>query len=110
MLLARFKQLFQQCSEGTEESYARTNTCSSSSAGIWNSYFLNVNETRYSVNLLVLSCVQQMSQCACPHNVPVVYRGGGVGVFNPPPPKIPKALQNGAKLNPIVKTVKNCWI
>ena len=31
-------------------------------------------------------------------------RGGGV--FNPP--KIPKALQNRAKLNPIVKTVKNC--
>ena len=26
------------------------------------------------------------------------------------PPEIPKALQNRAKLNPIVKTVKNCWI
>ena len=25
-----------------------------------------------------------------------------------PPPEIPKALQNHAKLNPIVKTVKNC--
>jgi len=25
-------------------------------------------------------------------------------------PEIPKALQNRAKLNPIVKTVKNCWI
>jgi hypothetical protein len=25
------------------------------------------------------------------------------------PPEIPKALQNRAKLNPIVKTVKNCW-
>jgi len=25
-----------------------------------------------------------------------------------PPPEIPKALQNRAKLNPIVKTVKNC--
>ena len=39
-----------------------------------------------------------------------VARGGG---FNSPPPKkkkIPKALQNRAKLNPIVKTVKNCWI
>ena len=24
------------------------------------------------------------------------------------PPEIPKALQNRAKLNPIVKTVKNC--
>ena len=29
--------------------------------------------------------------------------GGGGG-------EIPKALQNSAKLNPIVKTVKNCWI
>ena len=34
---------------------------------------------------------------------------GGVGVFNPPS-EIPKALQNRAKINPIVKTVKNCWI
>ena len=31
----------------------------------------------------------------------------GVGVFKPPL-EIPKALQNRAKLNPIVKTVKNC--
>jgi len=40
-----------------------------------------------------------------------VPRGGG---FNtpptPPPPEIPKAIQNRAKLNPIVKTIKNCWI
>jgi len=37
--------------------------------------------------------------------------GGGGGVQNPPPPpEIPKALQNRAKLNPIVRTVKNCWI
>jgi len=34
---------------------------------------------------------------------------GGVGGSSPPP-EIPKALQNRAKLNPIVKTVKNCWI
>ena len=27
-----------------------------------------------------------------------------------PTPEIPKALQNRAKLNSIVKTVKNCWI
>jgi len=33
----------------------------------------------------------------------------GFGEFNPPPPpESPKALQNRAKLNPIVKTVKNC--
>jgi len=37
----------------------------------------------------------------------VAYRGGGVvGGFKPP--EIPKALQNRAKLNPIVKTIKNC--
>ena len=39
----------------------------------------------------------------------VAYRGGGLGCSNPPP-KIAKALRNCTKLNPIVKTVKNCWI
>jgi len=35
------------------------------------------------------------------------WRTEGRGKFNPPhPPEIPKALQNRAKLNPIVKTVK----
>ena len=34
---------------------------------------------------------------------------GGWGVQHPPS-EIPKALKNLAKLNPIVKTVKNCWI
>jgi len=33
--------------------------------------------------------------------------GGRVWGFKP---EIPKALQNRAKLNPIVKNVKNCWI
>ena len=33
---------------------------------------------------------------------------GGLGFQIPPLPEIPKALQNRAKLNPIVKTVKNC--
>ena len=37
----------------------------------------------------------------------VAYRGGVWGV-QPPVPEILKALQNRAKLNPIVKTVKNC--
>ena len=32
--------------------------------------------------------------------------GGGLGGVNPPAPEIPKTLQNRAKLNPIVKTVK----
>ena len=35
--------------------------------------------------------------------------GGGFGVLNPSH-EIPKALQNRAKLKPIVKSVKNCWI
>ena len=38
-----------------------------------------------------------------------VPRGGGVQ-SRTLPPEIPKALQNRAKLNPTVKTVKNCWI
>ena len=42
----------------------------------------------------------------------VAYRAGrGEGVCvqtPPPPPEIPKALQNRAKLNLFVKTVKNC--
>ena len=37
----------------------------------------------------------------------VAYRGGGVYGVQPPPPEIPKALQNRAKLNTIVKSVKN---
>ena len=51
-----------------------------------------------STNLLIPST----TQCKT-----VAYRGGGFGVFNPPP-EILKALQNRAKLNLIVKTVKNC--
>ena len=34
--------------------------------------------------------------------------GGVWGVELPPPPEFLKALQNRAKLNSIVKTVKNC--
>jgi len=36
-----------------------------------------------------------------------VPRGGLGGGFKHPSPEIPKVLQNRAKLNPIVKTVKN---
>jgi len=43
-----------------------------------------------------------------PRGYTVAYEGGGG--FKPPNPEITKALQNRAKLNPIVKTVKNCWI
>jgi len=39
--------------------------------------------------------------------VSVAYQGGRVGCSNPPS-EILKALQNCAKLNAIVKTVKNC--
>ena len=38
-----------------------------------------------------------------------VPRGVGFGVLKLPP-EILKALQNRAKLNPIVKTVRNCLI
>jgi len=36
-----------------------------------------------------------------------VPRKGGGWRFQPPPPEIPKDLQNRAKLKPFVKTVKN---
>ena len=42
--------------------------------------------------------------------IPIQWRTKGGGVFKPPPPEIPKALQNRAKFNPIVKTVQTCWI
>jgi len=38
----------------------------------------------------------------------VQWRAEGGGVVQSPPPEIPKALQNHAKLNPIVTTVKTC--
>jgi len=48
----------------------------------------------------------------CEQKMPVRSSGvpGGGGGSNPPSPKIPKALQNRVKLNPIVKTAKNCRI
>ena len=39
-----------------------------------------------------------------------VPRGGWRVQTHLPPTEIPKALQNRAKINPIVKTVKNYWI
>jgi len=42
------------------------------------------------------------------------WRAEGGGVWRvqtlPLPPEIPKAFQNRAKLNPIVKNIMNCWI
>jgi len=58
-------------------------------------YDMSVNNTTFILYTMVYSGVP---------------REGGFGVFNPPSPKFPKALQNRAKLNPIVKTIKNCWI
>ena len=52
--------------------------------------------------------VDTLSTTFC-HHLSVVYWGRGVGGVQIPP-EIPKALQNCAKLNPIMKTVKNCWI
>ena len=43
----------------------------------------------------------------CNHEPHAHWRTEG-GVHPPPPPEIPKALQNRAKLNLIVKIVKNC--
>jgi len=40
------------------------------------------------------------------HSHPVAYSGRGLRGSTPLSPEIPKALQNRAKLNPIVKTVK----
>ena len=40
-----------------------------------------------------------------------VPRGGGGGLgCSTPPSKFRRPSKNGAKLNPIVKTAKNCWI
>ena len=55
-----------------------------------------------------LSEEQMDTDASYMHTISDVPRGG-CGLFKPPPPpEIAKALQNCAKLNPIVKTVKNC--
>ena len=55
-------------------------------------------------SILVLFIVTNSHVLPCTSGVP----RGGFGVFNSPPSEILKALQNRAKLNLIVKTVKNC--
>jgi len=57
-------------------------------------------------NLSQNATVAQHKHCPFGVDTSSVPREGGVQT--PPPPEIPKALQNRAKLNPIVKTVKNC--
>jgi len=56
-----------------------------------------------------LLCLSSGGQnCIIQHLVlSMAYRGEVCGFQTPPPPEIPKALQNRAKFNPIVKTVKN---
>jgi len=60
-----------------------------------NLFFLAVSSGSFVFSLLTFLLLLMYS---------VAYRGGS------PLPEIPKALQNRAKINPIVKTVKNCWI
>jgi len=50
---------------------------------------------------------QEDKQCRYKANSGVPRGGLGGGSNTPPPPEIPNALQNRAKLNQIVKTVKN---
>ena len=69
--------------------------------------------TVYITSLSVKSSLLHVSTLSCHRQtVSVAYRGGdGGGCFKtPPPPEIPKVFQNRTKFNPIVKTVKNCWI
>ena len=86
--------------------------------------YFNIRCARMWTNLVGRLCASHVRPCTCDlvsaslqlgrlSSASVAYRGGrgALGVQTPPPPpEIPKALQNRAKLNPIVKNVKNCWI
>ena len=64
--------------------------------------------TRVSVKAaLILDFRLRVSLCT-PSSGKGLISGVPRGVGGSNPPEIPKALQNRAKLNPIVKTVKNC--
>jgi len=58
---------------------------------------------------LFAGCVSQIYPSDC-HNVITGSGVPGGGVQTPSPLEIPKARENRAKLNPFVKTVKNCSI
>ena len=62
----------------------------------YNSYFIE-NTVRLLCKDHLVDAVQWRTE-----------RGGGLGCSNPPPPEVPKVIQNRATLTPIVKTVKNC--
>ena len=66
-----------------------------------------------TISVLVLCPANRnaVKRWTCNHSPTVIRTSGvprGVGGLGCSLPEIPKALQNGAKLNPIVKTVKNC--
>jgi len=61
----------------------------------------------------VQQCGGRRSYVLCPLILPeeALSIGSGVpreGLGSSNPPEIPKALQNRVKLNPVVKTVKDC--
>ena len=65
----------------------------------------NAREKKWAMNTtLWLENLKGIDICA------VAYLVGGGGLRGSTPLQIPKSLQNRTKLNPIVKTVKNCWI
>jgi len=59
---------------------------------------------------LMVAVVSVLCVCdlQCSEQIMIVANWEGVGGLTPPPPEIPKALQNCAKLKPIMKTAKNC--
>jgi len=76
---------------------------------VFHSYSFLIQGAKSSDNVYIRTAVTG----SCFHMYgEVVYRisgvpRGGLGVQTPPS-QVPKALQNRAKLTPIVKTVKNC--
>ena len=70
---------------------------------IWLRFVQVLNSDRLSVSGL------QLESSVTPSPA-VAYREGDLGCSNTPSPEFPKAQQNHAKRNRIVKTVKNCWI
>ena len=72
-------------------------------------YNIYLHISNYNSSIKARACLLNYSyKHLYTYQRPVAYRRGwGLGCSTPPP-EILKALQNRAKLNPIVKTVKNC--